>query len=221
MDGFIPFYSLEDMSWLGASELDFFMFPMVCFCDIPIGRITEHVDFYGSYGLGMSRDWVIRNGINPIAYYSKASPLSSRFLDALLGASDIKEQNQEHTMQNCLFTMLAYAKPVFGTIFVKGSPQQKDFYLESEWRYVPDRTKVPHPLTKEHMDDKVKRHDKKIRAAVLKFTPNEVRYIFVKQDSDIPPLINYMNDKLQHHSAVDLKILMSRVISLEHLEKDV
>ena len=30
-----------------------------------------------------------------------------------------------------------------------------------------------------------------------------------------------MNDKLQHHSAIDLKILTSRVTSLEHLEKDI
>jgi len=48
-----------------------------------------------------------------------------------------------------------------------------------------------------------------------------VRYIFVKGDADIPPLINYINDKLQNYSGVDLKILTSRVTSLEHLEKDI
>jgi hypothetical protein len=223
LNGFVPFYSLEDMSWLGSSRQKFFGFPIVCFCDIPIGRITDHVGFYGSYGLGMSRDWALRNGINPIAYYSQASPICHEFLEALRGAQDMKTKDPNDKTRDCLHTMLAYAKPVSGTIIVQGSHVLKDFYLENEWRYVPMKPKLLYPIHRTDMDDPAQctALNKKAEKESLKFIPADVRYIFVKQDADIPPLINYINDNLQNYSAVDLKILMSRVTSLEHLEKDI
>eukprot|EP01034_Spumella_vulgaris_P011525 gene11525-14663_t len=70
MEGFWPRYSLEDFRWQvsGPNSHEFAAFPMVCFCDIPLSRIDEHVGFYGSYGLGLSREWGIRAGLNPVQY---------------------------------------------------------------------------------------------------------------------------------------------------------
>ena len=222
LNGFVPYYSLEDISWLGTT-LNFFGYPRVCLCDIPIGRITDHVGFYGSYGLGMSRDWALRSGINPIAYYSKASPICQTFLVAIRGAQDAKKKDPKDKMSDCLHTMLAYAKPVSGTMMAQGKPVPKEFYLESEWRYVPAKTKLVYPVSKANLDDVAKHAalNKKAEKESLKFTPADVRYIFVKQDADIPQLIDFIHAKLQNYSGVDLKILMSRVTSLEHLERDI
>lgn len=52
---FYPYYCREDMSWRTRDPDSFIAFPLVSFCDIPIGRIAEHVAFYGEYGIGMSR----------------------------------------------------------------------------------------------------------------------------------------------------------------------
>ncbi|VEA74309.1 Protein of uncharacterised function (DUF2743) [Salmonella enterica subsp. arizonae] len=75
-DGFWPRFCLEDVSWLGFTEYDYVSYPMVCFCDIPLSRISEHVDFYGSFGLGMSKDWAEKNGLNPVFYVSRSSATS-------------------------------------------------------------------------------------------------------------------------------------------------
>ena len=43
-----------------------FAVPMTCFCDIPLSQIKNHIDTYGSYGIGMSKEFAIKNEINPI-----------------------------------------------------------------------------------------------------------------------------------------------------------
>ncbi|MFU0923178.1 abortive infection system antitoxin AbiGi family protein [Kluyvera sichuanensis] len=56
-NGFWPRYCLEDIRWLEFTDVEYVSYPMVCFCDIPLSRISEHVSFYGSFGLGVSKDW--------------------------------------------------------------------------------------------------------------------------------------------------------------------
>jgi hypothetical protein len=220
--GFIPYYSLEDSGWLG-SKLEFFACSMVCFCDIPISRIQDHVAFYGSYGIGMSKDWALKNGINPISYYSEASPLSKVFNNAFRMSIDLKEEDPDSIIKYCFYSLLAYAKPITGTMIVEGNPVNKEFYLENEWRYVSNIDKKPTLIVRERYDDPNERAklNEAAEAEPMKFTPSDIRYIFVKTDADIPPVVNFINEKLQSYSAVDLKILTSRVTSLEYLEKDI
>jgi len=69
-EGFWPRYCLEDVQWQGHDTYEFVAYPMVCFCDIPISRISEHVGFYGSYGIGLTKQWGIKNNLNPVFYFS-------------------------------------------------------------------------------------------------------------------------------------------------------
>ena len=67
--GFISYYSLEDtiVVWgLAIWHLQLLCFLMDCFCDIPIGRIQDHVGFYGTYDIGISKEWATRNMCNII-----------------------------------------------------------------------------------------------------------------------------------------------------------
>ena len=93
-NGFWPRYCFEDIEWLIPKDLknelekqeeDNFLetltkeliksnissiaYPMSCFCDIPLSKITAHTDFYGSFGLGMTKEWGIRKRLNPIFTY--------------------------------------------------------------------------------------------------------------------------------------------------------
>ncbi len=52
----------------------------VCFCDIPLGIIKEHINWYGEYGIGLNRDKAKENGCSPVFYIhskTKDFPLTS------------------------------------------------------------------------------------------------------------------------------------------------
>jgi hypothetical protein len=42
-----------------------------CYCDIPIGSLAFHARKYGRFGLSFHRDFLIRNGARPVAYFPK------------------------------------------------------------------------------------------------------------------------------------------------------
>jgi len=53
---------------------DYFV-PMVSFCDIPLSLAKNQIDKYGSYAIGMTKEWGIRNKLNPVVYIEKDSLL--------------------------------------------------------------------------------------------------------------------------------------------------
>ena len=41
---------------------------VVCFCDIPFSLISDHINQYGEYCIGLKKDWGMKNGITPILF---------------------------------------------------------------------------------------------------------------------------------------------------------
>lgn len=106
---------------------------------------------------------------------------------------------------------------------VQGQPVEKDFYQESEWRYVPQKDNIPDFLQHKDYDSQdalAAANEITRNQGMLQFQPSDIRYIFVPKDSDIPAVINYMQQYMDHISGADLKVLMSRVTSLETLNHD-
>ncbi len=62
--------------------------------------------------------------------------------------------------------------------------------------------------------------NEEIKQKKLSFTPKDIRYIFVKTDNDIPGLVDFINTKLEHHSQKDIKILTTKIISLQTIKVD-
>ena len=60
-------YSLENFESLINDKAEI-VFPMTCFCDIPLSHVRRHTNTYGKYAIGVSKSWGMKNQINPIIY---------------------------------------------------------------------------------------------------------------------------------------------------------
>lgn len=187
-------------------------FPMSCFCDIPISRISEHTAFYGEYGIGMSRDWGLKNGLEPLLYVAPQGAIPN-FLNWLLKESgDISSSVKEHFSR-----IVCLTKPLSGQMLISGTAVEKEFYQESEWRYVPLDYDV---LFRDEFEKSKDVKNAELENNSLKFLPSDIKYIFVKSDAEIPTVFDFIQKNLGGWPLNDIKILISRIVSLETIARD-
>ncbi len=88
---FKPHFCLEDFNVLYQNPQKFkaleYAIPITCYCDIPLSQIAFHLSIYGDYGIGMSKSWGKKKGINPILYVYPGS-LITNHLDAMMSIVD-------------------------------------------------------------------------------------------------------------------------------------
>jgi hypothetical protein len=220
-DGFLPFYSLEDIQWMGETERHFTAFPIVAFCDIPLSRITDHVSFYGKYGIGLSRKWGLANGLNPLVYLSENGPFADAYRKTMLNLFTTKGGDK---FVNDIRFLIGFTKPIKGSMIVNGQPVDKEFYQESEWRYLARHADVPSHLKQTAFENDTTRQQANQKAQAnckLNFVPGDVQYLIVPEDSEIPDLVDFINRELDRFPSVDLKILGTRIVTLAAIEADV
>ena len=218
-EGFKPRYSLEDSALLGPN---YTAFPMCCFCDIPISRITDHAAFYGEYGIGLTKEWGRRSALHPVIYAVEGAIVA----ESLRRIFDLTEEHKTEAKRSRetkseiasqFLQIIPYVKPVSGNMVVGGNIISKDFSQENEWRFVPE----PHEIVfSDKFAERKQELDEQVAGSALKFTPNDVRYIFVKNDHEVPVVFDFLQMHMGHFSMNDVKILISRIVSLETLKRD-
>ncbi len=218
-NGFYPRYSLEDATVLGHEYMGY---PMVCFCDIPISRIIEHTSFYGEYGIGMTKEWGLKNKLSPLLYSPAGGviPSFANFVRGLREVTDADSPDYLELRSNLnihVYDILPMIKPLSGKMIVGGSPIEKNFTQESEWRYVPFHAKI---LYKDGFDKEVEACNIELESSCLEFNSLDIKYIFVKSDAEIPFLFDFIQAHLARFPLNDIKILISRITSLETISKD-
>nr|WP_314053943.1 abortive infection system antitoxin AbiGi family protein [uncultured Neisseria sp.] len=253
-NGFWPRYCSEDIEWLIPKDLknelekqeedDLFIsfiknliknnissiaYPMSCFCDIPLSKITAHTDFYGGFGLGMTKEWGIRKGLNPIFYLSDNSIIPNLIQSFLLKTVPIdfwKSIQSEKTNQNTIIQLMKFLKPLSGKMKVNGKEVTKNFDEECEWRYAPasdENNLFPNFLPNFLANNNEELQDSNIvtkKVASLNFEPSDIKYIFVPEDSNIPTIINKINTIFTNYPEHERLLLLSKVISLDTIRKD-
>jgi hypothetical protein len=124
-------------------------FPMVCFCDIPLSEIKNHIDSYGSYGIGLTKNWAKQTGLNPVLYIERNSRLAN-FLN--MQSNRLLEFHQEGKPDTAsmfeYFKFLSYCKNYEGRL-KRGEKNEANyrFYNEREWRIVALPEEINNQLT--------------------------------------------------------------------------
>ena len=203
--------------------------PMVSFCDIPFSQVHKHIDSYGCYGIGLTREWAIRNRLNPVIYIQNGSILAQSYLEAV---SYFHSERQEEITkdralaEDQLWEVFRYAKPYEGPLLLKTGKKIDSYRFsdEREWRYVPPISAgCKQFFFPENFHDSDERYNSEIHLARLnlKFDPNDVKYIVIKNDDEIHELIRHLDDvKGEKYSKRDVELLTTRIITAEQIRTD-
>ncbi|MEH6628394.1 MAG: abortive infection system antitoxin AbiGi family protein [Motiliproteus sp.] len=222
--GFWPRYCLEDVRWYTGADNQS-AYPMVCFCDIPLSRVDEHVNFYGSFGIGVTKEWAKSNGLSPVIYINENTK-QHQALKKLLG-ENLKGKQFYKGADVDINTIMTHIKPIEGNMFIGGEFISKEFYQENEWRYsvTGDSNTIkikPFLIENLYKNEKTLENENNNSKEFysIKISPSDIKYLFVKSDSYIPDLINFIQSELDHYPSAEIKMLMSRVTSLETISRD-
>ncbi len=241
---FHPRYCPEDIPILGKEyekdDIPNHAFPMTCFCDIPLSQISDHAEKYGNYAIGLSKDWGIKNGINPILYTIPNTTLANSIkdlVDSLLDlpatSSIVEAKNQLKSYQN-LICLACFSKNYEGRQFKNGEykGEKINFYNEKEWRYVPTMKVMDTIMKKSKIavampgniftnNETVKEWNKVLREECnIPFTPNDIKYIIVKSEEEIVPMFEEVMRIKAQFSDEEKKLLTTRIISMENIRED-
>ncbi|HDY7662546.1 TPA: hypothetical protein RQJ99_004565 [Vibrio vulnificus] len=224
-NGFWPRYCLEDANWYSTKEGGYFVaYPMVCFCDIPLSRVDQHVNFYGNYGIGVTREWAEANDLSPVIYIRPNSKQHKAISSLLANNLNDKYYIGSSTDINVL---MANIKPTEGNMYIGNDFVNKEFYQENEWRYTPvdsrEKSSIPPWIYEEvfrNIESRELENKKSKENHSLKISPTDIKYLFVKSDTDIPELVNFIQSELDMYPSHDVKILLSRIVSLDTISRD-
>ncbi len=122
---------------------------------------------------------------------------------------------------------LKYIKPYYGKGYSNGKEFKNiRFYDEREWRYVPPKNllkkiEIKDSYKRSFYESESKRRLINIKLAShkkLDFKPNDIKFIIVKKDEEIPHLIDEIREIFRQTATYDeIMLLTSRLISLEQI----
>ncbi len=223
-DNFQINYCLERYK-LGNKELAAEI-PMISFCDIPLSQIKDHIEKYGKYGIGLSKEWATRMGLNPVLYIEQQSHLANNLCSAMETFLGSYGPNGKLTnSQTYLVDVLRYIKNYQGDLQRKNKKTIKNYRFsdEREWRYSPPHSDTYEMIVprKEYESDK-ENYDASIKDLRLRFEPNDIKYIFIKEDSEITDFVDILRrTKGKTYSHQDVERLMTRLLTTEQIMNDI
>lgn len=218
---------------LSLCQESVFAIPMISFCDVPISNANYYFDNYGSYAIGMNLDWAIRNKLNPVLYIEKSSYLSDKFNAGYKAGVEIDDESfPDHTLgeYNTIIESLLeyhrYTKPFKGELIRKGKVVKKDykFYDEREWRYIPEKSNPYFPFGLRGLDYenflKQNQYKPHFKEQELKFDADDIKYIIIKDKSEVPKIISFLMSLSNLGSPNDIQQLFPKILIANQIIED-
>jgi len=235
-NGFVPKFCLEELGYdifFDTNTKDESAVPMTCFCDLPLSKIDNHLEFYGSYGIGLSKDWGKENGLTPLTYIHENSTqinylkqLGNLITDVFFETDIFKDLPMEKNPLIALFELSGFYKPYSGQMWRINKYVEKRFYDEREWRYVPFlnvKDGSHYRLSKDEFLNEIKRasaNDRIAKDFSLKFKCEDIKYIIVSKESEMIALFDALDSMTNEFSDDERKILKTKIISTEQIMQD-
>ncbi|MGK0576001.1 abortive infection system antitoxin AbiGi family protein [Macrococcus capreoli] len=214
-------------------EVNSITFPMICFCDIPINKLKEHIKWYGEYAICLKKTWGIKSAkLSPIHYINLESKLVERYSEYLndtLNNKDVTEIELQYMLDQ-----IFYYKPYKGVQnYVEKNqllpePKPKLFMDEQEWRYVylPEKESAEKEINAFYIngnDDSLKNDYNDViethKNNSLEFQLDDVRYIVVPNEKEKENLINFIENELNIEKFEKYNIV-SKILVMEEVEED-
>ena len=208
---FEPRYSIEyDKEQEDGS---YYAIPMVCFCDITLTEIKEHVKDYGCYGIGLAKQWA-KNNVSPVIYFNNKSSLVKTIYDKL---NDKLNETTLDSQSTFLFCLL---KKYYGYTWSSaiGNKKQKILYNEREWRFVPRKISPKILRIKVNKAKDFVNENEKIKDKSLKFTYKDVKYIIIGKEDERLNMIKFLKKTIQDNVTCDM--LSSKILTLKQIKED-
>ncbi|WP_459926285.1 abortive infection system antitoxin AbiGi family protein [Flavobacterium covae] len=215
--------------------------PMISFCDTPLKTYSNLGAIYGKYGIGMSKNWAIKNKLNPVLYIDKNSLLLENFINALKGslttieiASKVLKNNPNKqgasiskNMTNSVeyLTYSLYHTKHYQDNLPRLDNKEYRFYDEREWRFIPEFQCAVCQLKKSEEEFNVWRKQSKkkplLEEVSLEFDFLDIEHIVIEKNEDLIEIIetikNIEDSKLKGHQK---ELLYAKIICFEKLERD-
>lgn len=216
---FYPHYSLEVWDDISGEEFRIAI-PMVCFCDIPLSQIQLHTKTYGNYALGLTKNWGMKNSITPVIYTHRQASTRYQIIE-LLG------KLYETPSYSPIMNLAYFMKPYEGKLYRDGTLTSNiRFYDEREWRYVPAIDKKEESIERHLSPDDFfnevfkSRETKKLIRKKLSFEPKDIKYIIVESENEIYNMTDKIRKIKDRFPYRDVEVLITRIISMEHIRDD-
>lgn len=233
-NGFHPKFCLEELSvgsFLGNEDSKEEALPMTCFCDLPLSQIKTHLDFYGSYGVGLSKEWGKRSGLTPITYINIEST-KFKVLKEISNKLDVYSHSTENQGSDIsshplalLSELVSQHKPYEGKMWRNGKYVSKRFYDEREWRYVPRivSPNLDYRLSKKEFLSGIKKStaDASLETDYrLQFNASDVKYLIVKTADEMIDLFDGIDTMNEVYNEKEMKVLKTKIISTVQIIED-
>lgn len=216
---------------IGGNQTKEFAVPMVSFSDLRLSELKNNIGTYGKFGIGLTKDWAINNGLNPVMYASQSSLFTENFMNGIEDffrlVNNLNDTSGRYeTAYNNTINTLRYIKNYKGDLIRPGKETVLDYVFanEREWRYVPPITEaiLPFvPIEKIKTSQQKSAFNKKVSHLRLNFQPDDIKYLIVEKDSDINALITHLRHAKSRFSNEIIDRLASRILTYEQIEKDV
>jgi hypothetical protein len=237
-NNFMPRYVKEYYPF-EAEGLNEIGIPMVCFCDIRLSQVNEHVEWYGSYGIGMRREWAVSKGLTPVQYYNSNA---QNIKELASGFSEMRNEFNRIVSSGFKFTEIPpwYFKIYLNVWYMKAYDGKqlhktknieinKNFYDEKEWRFIPSIDSLKNLPSNIPMSLRYNKYNKNEEEKInrmlgkntkLTFEPEDIAYIIISQESERLEIINSIKHAKRKYKDDEVAILSSKIISLEQIEED-